>query len=181
LFAKTGGVFSTGGPFSLSVAVPNCFFQVDLMATATPPGSLTTPADIHAQVVVEGVFGGTSAACTTSGGGGGGGTSGTPPSSPPSGGTLTPPSTPTTTTTAVTTTTTTSAPTTTTPSGPFTPPSAPRATTAGKTATQGAGFAAAARTATLPFTGLPLWIVVVAGSGLLLIGLPLMRVFRRST
>ena len=55
LFAKTGGVFSTGGPFSLSVAVPNCFFQVDL--TWVTETSLSTALNVSYMAEKTATFG----------------------------------------------------------------------------------------------------------------------------
>jgi hypothetical protein len=183
LFATNGGVFSTGGPFILSVAVPNCFFQVDLMITGSPPTTLNSAQDLHAQQSVVWALGG-SQSCSASSGekpptgttppaGGGPGTGTQPPATTvtPSSGATAP----------------TPAPT---PAAPA-PTATPAAPSAGAQAAgaaltpptagaqHGGPLAAVASARTLPFTGMPIWLVAAIGTGFLACGALLLRISRK--
>jgi hypothetical protein len=225
LLAYTGGVFGPGS-HSLSIAVPQCFFQVDLMGfqvdlmgVATPPAALRTSADLAAQKPLVWAFGGTTTQCTseTPGGGtsgekpptggdtngtGGTNTGGTPSTPAPQPVTQAPAPVAETAPAAV-------APVVETapaavapvvaPQAPFTPPApatpvapsatkAPAATGASPKATggvagvtttkKGAPLATAIHSGTLPFTGLPIWLVTVLGVGLIALGTATRRATR---
>jgi len=184
----TGGVFGAGSSHTLTVSLPGCFVQVDLMGVATPPSKLMTSADLAAQQTVEWAFAGSATACSTSTGGGseekppvttGGGSTGgttegggTPPVTPPVSVTA-PPAAPVTTPPAV-------APPATTPPATTPPATVPPAkhkvvATGGvagarKTFKAAPHVAAAKVGGTLPFTGMPIWIVALVGLGLMTVG-----------
>jgi hypothetical protein len=169
LFASSTGIFAAGGPYTLSVALPSCFFQVDLIR-GTVPNQLT---DFHPPggVAVRWAFGGTTACGTTP-----------PPvtttSPTTTSGPTTPGTTSTTTPTETTTTTTTTTPTTTAAS--------PTTTTAGVAGTEAGGskgnsnvLGVAAAAAHLPFTGLSLALIAAIGALLLLLGVGMKVAGRR--
>jgi hypothetical protein len=200
LSQMTEGVFGPGSSHTLTAPLPGCFFQVDLMGVATPPSKLMTSADLSAQQTVEWAFGGSATACSTSTGGGsdekppvttGGGSTGgttegggTPPVTPPVSVTATPAA-PATTPPVVT-------PPATTPPATTPPATTPPATVPpakhkvgatggvlGTSKTKAAPHVAAAKAGgTLPFTGMPIWIVVLFGFGLMTVGAGLFRATR---
>ena len=194
----TGGVFGPGSSHTLTVTLPGCYAQIDLMGVATPPSKLVTSADLAATKTVEWAFAGSATACSTptgggseekppvtTGGGSTGGTtegSGTPPATPPVS-VATPPAAPVTTPPAVT-------PPATTPPATTPPATTPPATVApakpkptggvaGATKTFKAPHVAAAKVSgTLPFTGMPIWLVALVGLGLMTVGAGVFRATR---
>jgi hypothetical protein len=193
LSQMTEGVFGPGSSHTLTVPLPGCFFQVDLMGVATPPSKLMTSADLAAQQTVEWAFGGSATACSTSTGGGseekppattGGGSTeagGTQPVSvtaTPAAPAATPPVvTPPATTPPATT------PPATTPPATVPPAKHKVGATGGvlgasKTLKAAPHVAAAKATGTLPFTGMPIWIVALVGLGLMTVGAGLFRTTR---
>jgi hypothetical protein len=170
LFASSTGVFSAGGPYTLTVAVPACFFQVDLFHGGGAPDSLGA---INAGPggVAGYAWSSPNKVCET-----------TPPGEtvPTPGGSTTPVNTVTTETTTTTTTTTTPTTTTTTPTT-TTGGTAPTTQEVAGESTGGnndvLGTVAAA--AHLPFTGVSLLLVTVAGILLALLGFALRGIARR--
>ncbi len=201
LSQMTEGIFGPGSSHTLTVPLPGCFFQVDLMGVATPASKLVTRADLSQQTV-EWAFGGSAVACSTSTGGGseekppvttGGGSTeggGTQPVTPPVSVTATPAA-PAATPPAVT-------PPATTPPATTPPATTPPATTppttvppakhkvkatggvlgATKTMKAAPHVLAAKAGGTLPFTGMPIWIVALFGLGLMTIGAGVRRATR---
>lgn len=180
MFASSTGVFAQGGPYTLTVALPACFFQVDLIR-GTVPNQLTGY-NPPGGMAVRWAWGGTTACGTTP-----------PPPVTPGCGTAgkdgqpgnddcatTPRTTTseTTSTTTPTTTTTTTTPTTSTAAGTTTSGGA-----AGGNAGAGAGntnvLGAVAAVANLPFTGFSLVLAAIIGTFLLLLGVGLKIAARR--
>jgi hypothetical protein len=164
LFDSSGGSFSAGGPYTLTVNLPNCFFQIDLVA-GPAPGVINSPF-----AIVIGAVGRVGTVCVE-----------TPPPPPP------PPPPPTTTTTTTTTTAVVAGTTTTsTTTTPTTTTVAPTTTTPGNVAGEQANnsgntnvLGVAANVAALPFTGLSLMLIAVLGAFLLLLGVGLKLAARR--
>ena len=160
-FASSDGMFAGGGTYSLTVPLPSCFFQIDLIR-GPAPGAITGSGQ-PSQGLLRAALSSPNKVCDTT-------TTTTTTTTTPTTSTETTTTTPTTstetTTTTPTTTTETTTPTTTESSTPSTG-------VAGTGATKGnssllGGVAAAAN---LPFTGLSLALVAVIGLDMLLIGI----------